>query len=114
MVSTLGYELTLDRLSTVSVSTPHAVAHTNGDISYFCPHPPQERFNVTESVFHDRLVKDDLRQRSARWTDKSTPKSPTSGLGWGQTASSQLDRRKRYLSWGDEDPDRLSGHGKNF
>ena len=67
----------------------------------------KERFNVTESFFYDRLVKDD--RRTTRPNNRATKNASN---GWGQSTSSQLDRRKRYLSWGDEDPDSSGEQGE--
>ena len=55
---------------------------------------------MTESFLYDRLVKDD--RRSSRHSESDAWRQSTN-VGR-QPNNAQLDRRKRYLSWGDEDP----------
>ena len=84
----------------------------------------QERFNVSESFFYDRLVKEDRRTPSRPNDPRgggggggvgvSGGKTRTTSVsGWAQSTTSQLDRRKRYLSWGDEDPGPPAGQGES-
>lgn len=67
----------------------------------------KERFNVTESFLYDRLVKDD--RRSSRHSESDAWRQSTN-VGR-QSNNAQLDRRKRYLSWGDEDPSSSDSSG---